>query len=100
MPWYTLTDSFDADFGVDEWHGHNVFIRDGGRVFRTYFTNWRGDEAMRTVWSFLDITPLADKRIGKIRRKATRKRRRTLGGTGMTVTTTKRLEIRARRDPK
>src|SRR6202166_5179172 len=21
MPWYTITDSFDADFGVDEWHG-------------------------------------------------------------------------------
>ena len=39
MPWYTITDSFDADFGVDEWHGHNVFIRDGDRVFRTYFIN-------------------------------------------------------------
>jgi predicted dithiol-disulfide oxidoreductase (DUF899 family) len=37
MPWYTITDSFDADFGVDEWHGHNVFFRDGERVFRTYF---------------------------------------------------------------
>ena len=21
MPWYTITDGFDADFGVDEWHG-------------------------------------------------------------------------------
>jgi len=21
MPWYTMTDSFDKDFGVDEWHG-------------------------------------------------------------------------------
>lgn len=58
MPWYTLTDSFDADFGVDEWHGHNVFIRDGDRVFRTYFINNRGDEALGTVWSYLDITPL------------------------------------------
>ena len=29
MPWYTITDSFDTDFGVDEWHGHNAFIRDG-----------------------------------------------------------------------
>src|ERR1700749_1565541 len=28
MPWYTITDSFDADFGVDEWHGHNVFFPD------------------------------------------------------------------------
>jgi Bacterial protein of unknown function (DUF899) len=32
MPWYTITDSFDADFGVDEWHGHNVFFRDDERV--------------------------------------------------------------------
>src|SRR5947207_3211836 len=23
IAWYTITDSFDADFGVDEWHGHN-----------------------------------------------------------------------------
>src|SRR3954451_8248907 len=42
MPWYTITDSFDADFGVDEWHGHNVFIRDGGQLFRTYLINSRG----------------------------------------------------------
>ncbi len=58
MPWYTITDSFDADFGVDQWHGHNVFIRDGEQVFRTYFINSRGDETMGTVWSFLDATPL------------------------------------------
>jgi predicted dithiol-disulfide oxidoreductase (DUF899 family) len=58
IPWYTITDSFDADFGVDEWHGHNVFIRDGEKVFRTYFINSRGDETMGTVWSFLDATPL------------------------------------------
>jgi predicted dithiol-disulfide oxidoreductase (DUF899 family) len=58
MPWYTITDSFDKDFGVDEWHGHNVFFRDGDQVFRTYFINWRGDEAMGTLWSYLDITPL------------------------------------------
>jgi len=58
IPWYTITDSFDADFGVDEWHGHNAFIRDGDRVFRTYFINSRGDEAMGTVWSYLDMTAL------------------------------------------
>jgi predicted dithiol-disulfide oxidoreductase (DUF899 family) len=58
MPWYTITDSFDTDFGVDEWHGHNAFIRDGDKVFRTYFVNGRGDEAMGTTWSYLDITPL------------------------------------------
>jgi predicted dithiol-disulfide oxidoreductase (DUF899 family) len=58
VPWYTITDSFDADFGVDEWHGHNVFFRDGERVFRTYLVNSRGDEAMGSTWSYLDITPL------------------------------------------
>ena len=63
MPWYTITDSFDADFGVHEYHGHNVFYRDGEQVFRTYFVNWRGDEAMGTVWSYLDITPLVRQEI-------------------------------------
>ena len=58
IPWYTITDSFDKDFGVDEWHGHNAFIRDGDKVFRTYFINNRGDEAMGTIWSYLDITAL------------------------------------------
>jgi predicted dithiol-disulfide oxidoreductase (DUF899 family) len=58
MPWYTMTDDFDVDFGVDLWHGHNAFIRDGDRVFRTYFINGRGDEAMGSTWSFLDMTAL------------------------------------------
>jgi predicted dithiol-disulfide oxidoreductase (DUF899 family) len=58
IPWYTLTDDFDADFGVDEWHGTNAFIRDGDRVFRTYFLNNRGDEAMGGTWAYLDITAL------------------------------------------
>lgn len=58
IPWVTLTDSFDADFGVHEWHGHNAFIRDGDQVYRTYFINGRGDEAMGTVWSYLDLTAL------------------------------------------
>lgn len=58
MPWYTLTDGFDADFGVDEWHGTNAFLRDGDSVFRTYFVNARGDEAMGSTWSYLDITAL------------------------------------------
>ena len=58
MPWYSITDGFDADFGVDEWHGTNAFIRDGDRIFRTYFINSRGDEAMGTTWSYLDMTAL------------------------------------------
>jgi predicted dithiol-disulfide oxidoreductase (DUF899 family) len=58
IPWYTLTDDFDADFGVDEWHGTNAFFRDGDRIFRTYFVDKRGDEAMGSTWSYLDITAL------------------------------------------
>jgi predicted dithiol-disulfide oxidoreductase (DUF899 family) len=58
IPWYTITDGFDADFGVDEWHGTNAFIRDGERIFRTYLVNNRGDEAMGSTWSYLDLTAL------------------------------------------
>jgi predicted dithiol-disulfide oxidoreductase (DUF899 family) len=58
VPWYTITDSFDADFGVDEWHGTNAFIRDGERILRTYFVNNRGDEALGSTWSYLDLTAL------------------------------------------
>ena len=58
IPWYTITDDFDADFGVDEWHGTNAFFRDGDRIFRTYFVNNRGDEAMGSTWSYLDLTAL------------------------------------------
>jgi predicted dithiol-disulfide oxidoreductase (DUF899 family) len=71
MPWYTMAGSsgrafdsafdnsaFDTDFGVDEWHGTNAFIRDGDRVFRTYFINNRGDEALGSTWSYLDMTAL------------------------------------------
>ncbi len=58
VPWYTLTDDFDADLGVDEWHGTNAFLRDGDQIFRTYVVNNRGDEAMGSTWSFLDLTAL------------------------------------------
>ncbi|CAM3739903.1 DUF899 domain-containing protein [Kibdelosporangium persicum] len=58
IPWVTITDEFDLDFGVDQWHGTNAFIRDGSKVFRTYFVNNRGDEAMGGTWSYLDITAL------------------------------------------
>jgi len=58
MPWHTMTDRFDADFGVDQWHGTNAFIRDGARVYRTYFVNNRGDEVMGGTWAYLDLTAL------------------------------------------
>ena len=52
-------DDFDADFGVDEWHGTNAFYRDDDdRIFRTYFINSRGDEALGSAWAYLDMTAL------------------------------------------
>lgn len=56
-PWYTIKDDFDVDFGVDEWHGTNVFLRQGEEITRTYFGNVRGDEALGSTWSYLDLAP-------------------------------------------
>jgi predicted dithiol-disulfide oxidoreductase (DUF899 family) len=63
IPWYSSDGSdFNADFGVTtdrgETFGLSVFLRDGDSVYRTYFTNRRGIEALGSVWSFLDLTPL------------------------------------------
>jgi predicted dithiol-disulfide oxidoreductase (DUF899 family) len=58
IPWYTLTDDFDVDFDVGEWHGTNAFFRDGDEIFRTYFLDKRGDEMLGSTWSYLDITAL------------------------------------------
>lgn len=59
VPWYTLTDDFDTDFDVGEWHGTNAFYRDDDdRIFRTYLVDRRGDEAMGSYYSYLDITAL------------------------------------------
>ena len=86
IPWYTVTDSFDADFDVGEWHGTNVFFRDGDRIFRTYFINNRGDEQMGGTWNYLDITPLGRQEEWEVLPKAIRRPRPTNGGTGTTAT--------------
>jgi predicted dithiol-disulfide oxidoreductase (DUF899 family) len=59
IPWYTITDDFDKDFDVDQWHATNAFYRDDeGRIYRTYMIDGRGDEAMGGTWAYLDITAL------------------------------------------
>ena len=88
-PWYTITSDWDLDFGVDQWHGTNVFFRDGDRVFRTYFTDNRGDEALGSTWSYLDLTRSAARRPGRTRPTAIRRPRRITGGTGTTSMTTR-----------
>jgi predicted dithiol-disulfide oxidoreductase (DUF899 family) len=58
FPWYTITDSFDHDFDVPEWHGTNIFLRDDeDRIYRTYFVDKRGDGELGPVWTYLDLTP-------------------------------------------
>jgi predicted dithiol-disulfide oxidoreductase (DUF899 family) len=63
IPWFSSAGSdFNRDFGVTsdrgETFGLSVFIRDGERVNRSYFTAGRGVEALGSVWTFLDLTPL------------------------------------------
>jgi predicted dithiol-disulfide oxidoreductase (DUF899 family) len=63
MTWVSSADtSFNTDFGITtadgEGSGTSVFLRDGGRIFRTYFTTGRGDEKLGGLWGFLDITAL------------------------------------------
>jgi predicted dithiol-disulfide oxidoreductase (DUF899 family) len=63
IPWFTTTDDFSRDFDVPDYFGFNVFLRYGDQVFRTYFTNGRAAEAIGSVWSFLDLTPLGRQEI-------------------------------------
>jgi predicted dithiol-disulfide oxidoreductase (DUF899 family) len=63
IPWYSSAGSdFNVDFGLTtekgETFGLSVFLRDGDDVYRTYFTDRRGVEALGSVWTFLDLTPL------------------------------------------
>ncbi len=58
IPWFTTLDDFSQDFDVPEYFGLNIFIRDSGAIFRTYFTNGRAVDAIGNVWSLLDLTPL------------------------------------------
>jgi len=59
MPWYTVVgDGFQEACGTTEYFALDVFLRDGDRVFLTYATTARGVEALGSVWTFLDLTPL------------------------------------------
>jgi predicted dithiol-disulfide oxidoreductase (DUF899 family) len=71
IPWYSsFASDFNVDFGVSppepqvgayqdgETFALDVFLRDGGELFHTYRTDRRGLEALGSVWTFLDLTPL------------------------------------------
>ena len=59
VPWYTIgTERFSADFGVDEWFGLNILLRDGDDVYRTYFLQ-HGPmvQQIGSVWTMCALTP-------------------------------------------
>jgi predicted dithiol-disulfide oxidoreductase (DUF899 family) len=57
VPWYTATPEFVEACGSGRGFGISVFLRDGGRVFRTYFTTGRGGEFVLSTLRWLDLTP-------------------------------------------
>ena len=71
LPWRSSFESdFNHDFGVGpatpqpsedqdgEMFGLSALIRDGGEIYRTYFTSRRGIERVMSVFSLLDLLPL------------------------------------------
>jgi predicted dithiol-disulfide oxidoreductase (DUF899 family) len=57
LPFYSTNGDLNRDF-CDDAFGLNVFVRQDGKIYRTYYTTDRGVEKLGTIWSFLDITPL------------------------------------------
>lgn len=63
IAWFS---SFGSDFNFDfelsteenETFGLSVFLREGDRIFRSYFTAGRGVDALLNTYGFLDLTPL------------------------------------------
>jgi predicted dithiol-disulfide oxidoreductase (DUF899 family) len=59
VPWYSAFGSdFSADCGLSGGFGLSVFLRDGDRVYRSYFTSNRGVDRLRMDFNLLDLTPL------------------------------------------
>ena len=59
IPWYTVIgEDFQKARGTTEYFSLDVYLRDDDRVFLTYATRGRGVEALGSVWTFLDLTPL------------------------------------------
>ena len=59
VPWYTVVgDGFQTERGTTEYFSLDVYLRDQDRVFLSYATGGRGVEALGSVWTFLDLTPM------------------------------------------
>lgn len=60
LPWFSAWENdFNRDLGIDgnREHQTSVFIRDGKKIYRTYYTGDRGVEYLGTPFALLDITP-------------------------------------------
>ncbi|BBY99821.1 DUF899 family protein [Mycolicibacterium fallax] len=60
LPWYSTANSdFGADIGAPPGGGFmlNVFLRDGDRVFRSWYTTGRGIEALSHTFALIDALP-------------------------------------------
>jgi len=56
VPWYSARDSADQIL-AGRWFGMNVnYVRDGDRVFETYWTSGRGAEMVAPSYGLLDMT--------------------------------------------
>ena len=89
VPWYTIcTESFSADFGVDEWFGLNVFLRDGDDVYRTYFLQ-HGPmvQSIGSIWSLSALTPYGGQTTDEDAPEAGRRHHRRSGTGGTTSST-------------
>lgn len=67
FPWFTIPENndFSEDFGVDEWWGLNIFIREGEQVYHTYFITGDPAVSMGDTWSLLDLTPFGQQEEGQ-----------------------------------
>jgi len=56
VPWYSARDSAEQLL-AGRWFGVNTnYVRDGDRVFETYWTSWRGAEKVAPSYVLLDMT--------------------------------------------
>jgi predicted dithiol-disulfide oxidoreductase (DUF899 family) len=92
MPWYTTTDTFDSDFGVDS----GTAIMCSSVTATGCSVHILSTAAATRRWGPPGVTStsprLAVRKLGRILQKVTPKRRRISGGIGMT-TTTPRLRL-------
>ncbi|MGH3487869.1 MAG: DUF899 family protein [Actinopolymorphaceae bacterium] len=56
MPWYSARDAADALLAGRHFGGYLCYLRDGNRVFETYWSTGRGTEAGASSYHLLDLT--------------------------------------------